>query len=58
MIIGKITPVKNVYELPSVAKLVRYYNINEYFWVVLGEISLWAHFLYSSSLRWESCHIA
>ena len=39
MIIGKITPVKKVYELPSVAKLVRY-NINEYFWVVLGEISL------------------
>ena len=40
MIIGKITPVKKVYELPSVAKLVRYNNINEYFWIVLGEISL------------------
>lgn len=41
MIIGKITPVKKVYELPSVAKLVHYINnINEYFWVVLGEISL------------------
>jgi len=40
MIIGKITPAKRVYELPSVAKLVLYNNINEYFWVVLGEISL------------------
>ena len=31
MIIGKITPAKKVYELPSVAKLVLYNNINEYF---------------------------
>ena len=29
-----------MYELFSVAKLVLYNNVNEYVWVILGEISL------------------